>query len=462
MLRELVSKVQSGAVSPLELVDESLRRIEAAASINAVTEVFADEARQVAQSHSRQGPLAGLPVLVKDMVRIKGHRTTFGSRLYRDAPIDREDDIALARLRQAGAIIIGRTNTPEFGAVGYTANDLYGVTRNPWGLAYSPAGSSGGSAAALAAGLAPMATTSDGGGSVRAPAAFCGLVGHKPTFGAIGRNYLPRWIEFSTQGATASTVDDVLLQLEVMIGPGRGDFLSLSPHSVSLALTMPRKVLAVRTFRADVDSDVEACFMKTIDAVRSSGVTVEFIDSPSDNDSVTDWFTISSAELAQSLAEVADRAEELTEYNRFNLSYGTSLSLDQYLRASRRRHEIAGRFDDVLGSDCVIVVPTANCRSFPAEGPLPTDVGSVVKDRTVAFNCTDASFTGHPATSVPMGLDQNGVPTGLQIIAPRFRDELALGLARRIEEIQPWPLHAPGFTSFGQEFLGDDSQTSSK
>lgn len=449
MLRDLVSKVHNGEVSPLELVDESLRRIDDASHLNAVTEIFADEARATARNHNRKGPLAGLPVLVKDMVRVQGHRTTFGSRLFEHADVDTEDDIALARLRHAGAIVIGRTNTPEFGAVGFTANDLYGVTRNPWGTLYSPAGSSGGSAAALAAGLAPLATTSDGGGSVRAPASFCGLVGHKPTFGAIGRNYLPRWIEFSTQGATASTVDDVVLQLEVMFGSARGDFLSLPTGSISLQPRLPRKILAVRTFRADVDTDVEENFYAALERLRNSGLVVEEIASPTDNESVTDWFTISSAELAQSLADIAHRASELTDYNRFNLSYGSSLSLEQYLRASRRRHELSGRFDDALGADCVIVVPTANCRSFLAEGPLPSDVGSVHKDRTVAFNCTDASFTGHPATSVPMGLDINGIPTGLQIIAPRFRDDLALGVAAHLEQIAPWSLTAPGYAPFG-------------
>ena len=154
MLHNLVAKVHSGEVTPTDLVEESLRRIAASESLNAVTEIFADEALREAKSHTGRGPLAGLPLLVKDMVRIKGHRTTFGSRLYADAPNDSEDDIALARLREAGAIVIGRTNTPEFGSVGYTANDLYGITRNPWGDAYSPGGSSGGSAVSVATGMA--------------------------------------------------------------------------------------------------------------------------------------------------------------------------------------------------------------------------------------------------------------------------------------------------------------------
>jgi len=203
MLNELATQVRNGTIDPVDLVKESLRRIEAASELNAVVDLYADEALTIAQTHSRQGSLAGLPLLVKDMARVKGHVTTAGSLLYKDAAPDADDDIAVARLRAEGAIIIGRTNSPEFGGTAFTSNKLFGATRNPWNPAQSPGGSSGGSSAALAAGLAPLATTSDGGGSVRGPAAATGLVGLKPTMGAVGRNFLPRWIEFSTQGPTA-------------------------------------------------------------------------------------------------------------------------------------------------------------------------------------------------------------------------------------------------------------------
>ena len=258
MLEELAHRVRSEAIDPIDLVEESIRRIEAAPGLNAVTEVFADEARERASRHDRQGPLAGLPLLVKDLARVEGHRTTFGSLLYAQAPPDTHDDVAVARLRAAGAIVLGRTNSPEFGAVGFTSNRLYGPTRNPWNPSTSPGGSSGGSAAALAAGLAPLATSSDGGGSTRGPASFCGLVGHKPTMGTIGRNFLPRWIEFSTQGSTAATVADVVLQLRVMRGGAPGDFLALPGGSADVEPRLPRTIYAVRTYRADVDARVEA------------------------------------------------------------------------------------------------------------------------------------------------------------------------------------------------------------
>ena len=186
MLEELSAKVRSGEINPVDLVNESLRRIEAASPLNAVVATYAEEARALAVSHSRMGALAGLPFLVKDMARVKGHVTTSGSALYANGPVDEVDDSVVSRLREAGAIIIGRTNSPEFGATAFTSNKVYGATRNPWNTEKSPGGSSGGSAAALAAGLTPIATTSDGGGSVRGPASSSGLVGYKPSMGAIG------------------------------------------------------------------------------------------------------------------------------------------------------------------------------------------------------------------------------------------------------------------------------------
>lgn len=224
MLEELSAKVRSEEINPVDLVNESLRRIEAATSLNAVVAVYADEARALAASHPRTGALAGLPFLVKDMARVKGHTTTAGSALYANAPADNIDDAVVSRLREAGAIIIGRSNSPEFGATAYTTNKVFGATRNPWNTEKSPGGSSGGSAAALAAGLTPIATTSDGGGSVRGPASASGLVGYKPSMGAIGRNVLPRWIDFSTQGTSGHTVADVAYEAAITHGPAVGDF----------------------------------------------------------------------------------------------------------------------------------------------------------------------------------------------------------------------------------------------
>ena len=447
MLAELAFKVRNNEIDPVDLVNECLRRIEATKHLNAVVEIYADEAISVAKSHSRQGKLAGLPLLVKDMARVKGHVTSSGSRLYVDAPPDELDDTVVQRLRAEGAIIVGRTNSPEFGATAYTSNLVYGATRNPWNIEKSPGGSSGGSAAALAAGISALATTSDGGGSVRGPAAACGLVGFKPTMGAIGRNILPRWIGFSTQGTTGSSVNDVVYEASITIGEISGDFLSLPRKGINLVPTMPQRVLACRTFRSDVDHDIEENFEKSLDALAKSGVQVERVDPPSNNDTIWGWFVISTAELTQSLRHEEHRWDQLSDYVQSQLRFGSTVTTDQYIEAQRKRHEVTKRFDDLLTPGTVLVTPTANARAWPAEGPLPTRAGST-EDPMITLNTPDNNFTGHPGVSVPMGVDDHGVPCGLQIIAPRCDDGLALGLAQHMEKIQPWPLVAPGYSPF--------------
>jgi Asp-tRNA(Asn)/Glu-tRNA(Gln) amidotransferase A subunit family amidase len=447
MLAELASQVRSGKIDPVDLVNESLKRIEASKELNAVIALYADEALDIAKSHPRTGAMAGLPLLVKDMARVKGHITASGSHLYADGPADEVDDTVVERLRAEGAIVIGRTNSPEFGATAYTSNLLFGTTRNPWNTEKSPGGSSGGSAAALAAGLSPLATTSDGGGSVRGPASCSGLVGYKPSMGAIGRNVLPRWIEFSTQGSSGSTVADVVYEASVTLGAARGDFLSVPRSGVDLTPRTPSRVLAVRTFRTDVDPDIEANFEQTLAAIAASGIEVVRTDSPTTNDTFWGWFTISTAELVQSLRHEEHRWDQLNDYVQAQLNFGQRVTIDQYIAAQRLRHEVSARFDDLLVGDTVIVTPTCNARVWPAEGPLPTKAGNA-EDIVGAMNTVDSNFTGHPAVSAPMGVDDNGVPCGIQIVAPRFADGLALGLAALIEKVQPWPLVAPGYTPF--------------
>jgi Asp-tRNA(Asn)/Glu-tRNA(Gln) amidotransferase A subunit family amidase len=449
VLGELAAAVRAGEVDPVDLVEESLRRIDASQpTLNAVTAVRADEAVAEARSSPRTGPLAGLPLLVKDMARCRGMRTTMGSTLYADAPPDDVDDVVVARLRTAGAIVVGRTNSPAFGHAAVTTNRLFGTTRNPWNPERSPGGSSGGSAAALAAGLVPLATTSDGGGSVRIPASCCGLVGYKPTMGAIGRNVLPRWIGFSTQGTTGRSVADVVLEASVTHGPARGDVLSLPAGSVPLTPARPTRVLACRSFRADVDAVIEAAFQEALDALAGAGLRVERVEPPADRSVAADWFTISAAELAQSLGGERERWDELDDSLVAVLRFGESVDLASYLAAVRRRHDVAARFDDLLGPDAVLAVPTLNASSWPAEGPLPSAAGAVTGDPSIATNTPDLNMTGHPAVSVPVGRDDAGVPFGLQVVAPRFADGLALGVAEVLEQVRPWPTVAPGYEAY--------------
>jgi Asp-tRNA(Asn)/Glu-tRNA(Gln) amidotransferase A subunit family amidase len=452
MLNELATAVRDGRLDPVDLVEDSLRRIaETNDQINAVVALRGDEALEEAARHPRTGALAGLPVLVKDMARCKGMRTTFGSELFIDAPPDDVDDVVVARLKSEGAIVIGRSNTPAFGASAVTVNAVFGPTRNPWNTERSPGGSSGGSSAALAASYVPIATSSDGGGSVRIPASATSLVGYKPSMGAIGRNVLPRWIGFSSQGTLGRTVADVCLEASVIQGPAVGDFLSLPPGAIDLRPQMPRRVIATRSFRQDVDPVIERSFDELLGALESDGVEVTRIDPPSDERMASLWYTIASAELAQSLAEHREKWETFEPHTVTQLLAGERVELFDYLSATRERHALSARFDELLGDDAVLVTPTVNVQSWAAEGPLPTSLNGV-ENPLVPLNTLELNLTGHPGVSVPMGIDDHGVPVGLQIAAPRFADRLALGLAERLERLRPWPQVADGFELFSARF----------
>src|SRR4249919_17183 len=222
MLTELARSVRERRVHPTELVEEALRRIDKLdGPINAVVALGAEQALEAAKQSPCEGPLAGIPYLVKDLARCIGLPTSYGSPFSAGGPPETVDDTTVARLRAAGAIPIGKSNSPAYGWTAATTNPVFGSTRNPWNLERTPGGSSGGSAAALAAGMVSMATATDTGGSIRIPAAYSGLVGLKPTNGTIPRDPAARamdWIDMTTDGPLGVTVDDVRLQLAVLAG----------------------------------------------------------------------------------------------------------------------------------------------------------------------------------------------------------------------------------------------------
>jgi Asp-tRNA(Asn)/Glu-tRNA(Gln) amidotransferase A subunit family amidase len=447
MLVELGAAVRDGRVHPTELVTEALRRIEALdGPIRSVVALRAEEALAEAARSKREGSLAGIPFLVKDLADCAGLPTTYGSKLYAEAPPVAADGVQTARLRAAGAIPVGKSNTPEFGWIGYTSNLLFGATHNPWNLERSPGGSSGGSSAALAAALVPIATASDGGGSVRIPASLCGLVGYKPTIGGIGRDGAPRWMDFSTSGVLGHTVADVVTEAEVYLGPSDGDVLAVPDGAIALEPRRPRRALVCRSLRGAVDPVIEAALRDAVATIEQLGIAVEEIDNPIPG-AVQTWFFISTPELAQSLAHLRDRWSELDPGLRAMLQFGESLSRDDYIAARRGRYAACAAIDRLLGADTVLITPTNNAQSWPAAGPWPMSV-SGVETPGVAVNTNDFNLTGHPAMSVPVGKDDAGVPFGMQVVAPRWRDGLALGVAAALEEARAWPLVADGFDPF--------------
>jgi len=448
----LAAAVREGRLAPRQLVESALRRIEAAnPTLNSVVALRADEALAEADNHPRTGALAGLPLLVKDLAKTVGMRTTFGSHLYADAAPDAVDDIFVARLKAAGAIVVGKSNTPAFGHTAFTDNQVFGASRNPWNPTRSPGGSSGGSAAALAAGMVPLATTSDGGGSVRIPAALCGLVGYKATAGAIGRGAVPRWLEFSSMGCTGSTVDDVLLEARTVVGAAPGDLMSLPRQAVDLEPKLPSHLVACRTLRAAVDDVIGAAFDDACARLASdTGLELTIVDEATTPAAGKSWFVMATAELAQSLADVRDRWPEFEPTLRQMVEIGASVETFDYVAAARQRWAECARVDEQLGDFGVLLTPTVNAVAWVPEGPLPTRAGGI-DDSWVAVNTSDFNFTGHPALNVPLGRDDAGVPFGLQIVAPRCREALAFGLAKVWERLAPWPEVADGYEPFGPD-----------
>jgi Asp-tRNA(Asn)/Glu-tRNA(Gln) amidotransferase A subunit family amidase len=258
---------------------------------------------------------------------------------------------------------------------------------------------------------------------------------------------LPRWIGFSTQGATGRTVADVVLEASVTLGPADGDWLSVPRAGVQLEPSRPERVVACPSLRAAVDPVIETAFDEALASLAGAGITVERIDAPSDSSVAVDWFLIGSAELAQSLEGVRGQWDSFEPSLLFALHFGEAVTISQYLAATRRRHEVASRFDAVLAPGTVLVTPTANVQSWAPEGPLPSTLGEL-HDPTIAVNTPDLNVTGHPAVSVPLGRDEAGVPFGMQVVAPRFADGLALGLAAELERLRPWPTVAAGYEPF--------------
>jgi Asp-tRNA(Asn)/Glu-tRNA(Gln) amidotransferase A subunit family amidase len=391
------------------------------------------------------GTLAGIPFLVKDIEDLRGMRTTHGSRIFRDASPAERDGLIVARLRAAGAIPVGKTNTPEFAAEGFTANAVFGETRNPWGPRWSPGGSSGGSAAAVAAGMAPIATATDTGGSIRIPAAFCGLVGIKPTKGVTAWDTALCWPDLTTCGPLGVDVDDLRLLLEV------------EAEGVAAALAvggLPGRVIALpRVFPwGPLPEAVDRAFRAALEAVELDlGLPVEHMEPGevirSGNTEET-WVAITAPELVAWLGrERAERSLDLLyPTTRTFVELGMQMSLEQYLEARRRCAEYARELGPVLGADSVIAIPTLASEGWLADGRMPgaAEPGPPPE----VYNVSIANLAGLPAITVPASRHPNGIPFGLQFIGPRHGDAMLLELADAWHRARPWPRAAEGYEPF--------------
>ena len=476
MLGELATAVTARRVRAADLVDRALQRIERHnPGLNAVVALRAEAAlaeadrldAAIATGGAGPLPLAGLPFLVKDVEDLAGLRTTHGSLLFAGAPPAVADSGTVARLRAAGAIPIGKTNTSEFAFEGVAENRLFGRTVNPWNTAWSPGGSSGGSAAALAAGLAAIATGSDAGGSVRGPAALCGLLGLKPTNGRIGRLGAPEWLDLVTDGIFGGSVADVALLLAVLSGPQPGDPTAAPAGAGVLARAagggpLPGRLLVAPRIQPgpDLPAEVAALFadaVRRLESVLGLPVVPVAPESifPGAHHPDDDSLILLGAETVAWLG----RARIVAERERFDrwfapyIDAALAVDVDAYLAARRRRFGHARHLDDLLGDRDVLLTPTLNVEGLLADGTVPGAEPGLVN---ALANTNPQNVAGHPALSMPAGRFASGIPFGLQVTAPRYREDLLLAVATRWEQVAPWPPAAPDYEMFGAGIASGD------
>jgi aspartyl-tRNA(Asn)/glutamyl-tRNA(Gln) amidotransferase subunit A len=458
---EAAAAVRNRTRSARELLELCLDAAGRAESLNAFAHIDGDGARAAADDVDRRiargddvGPLGGVPFAVKDLERCAGMPMTKASRWYAGNPPDTTDDIHVSRLRAAGAVPFAKSTTPEFGTWAFTASPLLGVTRNPWALDRTPGGSSGGTAAAVAAGVMPFGTASDGGGSIRTPASFTGLPGLKPSYGRIPTFSVTHLSQNAVVGSLAATVSDTALLLDVMSGPSRYDRTSLPAPGIRYAEAV--ESLDVAGMRAAWSPDLgfavvepgvakvcEAAMRRLVDAagLRLVDVPIAF------DDYIGVYTRIEGIDQFVGVPPglYPERADELDPSVRPGWDWASQQVWPKLARTYDRRraieHQLAAIFDEVD----VLITPMSAMPAFAAAGPMPTEIaGQHVHGGMAVIFAMLANFWGSPAMSVPAGV-VDGLPVGLQIMADRHRDDVCLRLARLYEQASAWPRHAPGW-----------------
>ena len=443
---ELAALVHQGQARPSEIVAEHLRQIEGAEPvIHAFLAVRAEKAMAEARAldtskRLRDLPLAGVPVGIKDSVDVAGEPTRLGSLATRDTPAAADDEL-VKRLREAGAVVVGKTRQPELAYIHATESN-FGVTRNPWNLERSPGGSSGGSAAAVASGEVPIAQASDGGGSIRIPAAYCGLFGIKPGPGVVpvAGGEEEHWHGLSQWGPLATTVADAALVLDVLAGSTR--FRGPQPPAGRLRIAVSTSTPAVGV---RVDRELRRVTDETADALRGAGHLVTIADPPYSP-------RISMAYMHRFVSGISQEVDDLgMDFNLLEPRSQRLVRLGRYFRKHRpvpeaesARNHWRDRFTAWFGDYDALVTPTTATPFTEADGWLDRNwiefllKGSREAPMTQAWN-----LAGFPSASIPSGLTADGFPLGLQVIAPRGGESLVLSIAAQLEQLRPWPRHAP-------------------
>jgi Asp-tRNA(Asn)/Glu-tRNA(Gln) amidotransferase A subunit family amidase len=461
---DLAEMIRRRELKPSELMAATIARIEALNPLlNAFCATRFDEALEEARAMDDEiargaeiGPLAGIPLGVKDLEDVAGMATTYGSIPFKHN-LARTDSVEVARLKAAGAIVVGKTNTPEFGHTAFTRNRLFGASRNPWNPERTPGGSSGGSGAAIASGMTPLATASDWGGSIRIPAAFTGSFGIKPTQGRIPmgpRLGLTQWVDLATLGPITRTVRDAALFLDAAAGYDPSDPSSLPAPASSYSTVLERAPSRMRVafhpdFGRAVDANVRRAARVAAMVFKELGHELTILDEPV-IETADAWRTIGGP---QSLAGLSGYLEEHREdYGRAFLASVESaakVSWRAYGDAYRLRTQFNEWLRGIFERFDLMLTPTLPIAAFSATGPPPKEIeGRPINDPMLALVFTyPFNLSGHPAASVRAGMTDDGLPCGLQIVAERHRDDLVLQAAHAYEQARPWNEHWPAFAT---------------
>jgi amidase len=462
---ELAKLYRVRKVSPLEVVQAVLARVDQVnPQVNAYVTIARESALKAARAATRAlrrgaklPPLHGVPVSIKDLEPTKGIRTTWGSKIF-EHHVPEEDALIVERLKAAGAIVVGKTNTPEFGAGANTFNAVFGATHNPWNLVLTCGGSSGGAAVALATGMGPIAQGSDLGGSLRIPAAFCGVVGFRTTPGLVP-DYPKElaWDSLSVSGPMARTVVDTALMLSVMAGPD--DMAPLSYAVDTREFLKAVRNPSVKGWRVawtpdlngliPVDAEVANVAEGAIKIFSSLGAKVEA--------ACPDFSEVNEIVLAtRGLSMVALHADKLARWKGemqkglvWNIEQGLRLTPQEIARGEKLRTALWHRVRTFMETRDLLILPTVAVPPFPVEQPYPSEInGKPLDNYTQWFFLTyGISVTGLPAISVPCGFTQGGLPVGLQIVGRRRQEAAVLTAAAAFEAAAPWEGRIPPVVS---------------
>ncbi len=457
-LKDLVNNVQTKQMSAKEITQSALDNIQKYdGELNSFCSVNPEDALLQAEhidslisKGERVGKLAGIPIGVKDLEDAKGFITTFGSELHANDPVAMEDSILVKRMRNQGCVILGKTNTPEFGHKGKTDNVHFGITKNPWNLEYSPGGSSGGTSAALASGMIPLGTGSDGGGSIRIPAALGGLAGIKTSQGRIpiGGDTPPGSGLLTVKGPMANTTEDNALALDATVGPHPTDIFSLEEENLNwsenLIDDLPKTAIWSPTMGfSNVDKEILSACEKAINLLADSGVEIIEKETIWEENPVDAWMVFWACACARRQQHLigTDDFEKIDPLLRLFIEMGTSMDGASYASSIDACHKLGFQLNNFFEESPLIITP-ATCGHAPfleGDGFVNGEQTPSWVDFTMGIN-----MTRNPAGVVPISLLESGLPASLQIIGAQRQDLTVLKAMYSFEKVFEFSDRASG------------------